>query len=36
MFAEIYFALQQGRVLQQRWLEEAAQARRGWWAVLWR
>ena len=36
MFNEIYFALQQGQVLQQRLLEEAAQARRGWWVVLWR
>ena len=30
MFTEIYVALQQGHVLQQRLLEESLQARRWW------
>jgi hypothetical protein len=33
MFNEIYVAIQQGQVLQHRWLEEACQARRGWFAT---
>jgi hypothetical protein len=34
MFTEIYVALQAGQVLHQRQLEEAAHARRGWFAAL--
>jgi hypothetical protein len=34
MFTEIYVALQAGRVLHQRQLEEAEQSRRGWLAAF--
>jgi hypothetical protein len=34
MFNEIYMVLQQGRVLQHRWVEEAGQAQRWWLAAI--
>ena len=36
MFNEIYVAIQQGQVLQQRLLEEACRARRGWFTAIMR